>query len=168
MRPLPRASRVSPAQKRRKRRRRIVILVYSLFLVSLLETGAYVAGRILQSKWGMYRDPVPTPGKQDMQYEEYLRVRDPIVGWPRPDELGKAYDLDGAHWCRESGAENAERWALSLYGDSFTADEVGGDTDTWGCRIQRLTGTRVRNYGVSGYGTDQALLRYLENKENEK
>ena len=154
-------------RKRPKSRRLIILLIYGSFLIVLMEITSYVAGRILQSKWGMYRDPAPVAGKHALPYDEYLRIRDPILGWPRSSEFGDAYDSNGAWWCRESGADDAKRWALSLYGDSFTADAVGDDTDSWGCRIQRLTGAKVRNYGVGGYGTDQALIRYLENKEDE-
>ena len=115
----------------------------------------------------MYRDPVPQKGKNYVSYDEYLKIRDSELGWPRAKDFGKnTYDHDGARWCRDSGVNNPERWSISLYGDSFTADKIGGNTDHWGCRLQRLTGTKTRNYGVGGYGTDQALIRYLNNKED--
>lgn len=115
----------------------------------------------------MYKDPVPQSGQAAVSYARYLEVRDPDLGWPRSEEFGgKVYDPEGARWCLESGADDAQRWTLSLYGDSFTADHAGGNTDHWGCRLQRETGTKVRNYGVAGYGTDQALIRYLNNKND--
>jgi hypothetical protein len=53
--------------------------------------------------------------------------------------------------------------AVSLYGDSFTfADEVGHD-EAWGNILAQKIGQRVSNFGVPGYGTDQALLRFEQN-----
>jgi lysophospholipase L1-like esterase len=51
---------------------------------------------------------------------------------------------------------------VALYGDSQTrGDEVGAE-EAWGSVLARRLGCRVANYGVGGYGSDQALLRYLE------
>lgn len=47
---------------------------------------------------------------------------------------------------------------IASYGDSFTEGLDVGDADTWQARLARRTGTRVLNFGVSGYGPDQALL----------
>src|SRR5262249_47154185 len=58
------------------------------------------------------------------------------------------------------------RPCLDVYGDSFTwADEVG-DRDTWSARLSDLLKCRVRNFGVVGYGSDQAYLRFLNAKEH--
>ena len=43
---------------------------------------------------------------------------------------------------------------VSLYGDSFTADL------TWGKIVAEKLGCGVVNYGVGGFGIDQALMRY--------
>lgn len=44
-------------------------------------------------------------------------------------------------------------------GDSCTWGEDVGDTDTWPAQLQRLTGRRVLNGGVTGFGFDQIVLR---------
>lgn len=138
-----------------------------MFLFVLVEIFSFTLGKVLQGKWSMYRDPIVQDEKNSVSYDEYLKIRDPELGWPRAKEFGKnIYDHDGARWCIDSGVDNSERWSISLYGDSFTADAIGGNTDHWGCRLQRLTGTKTRNYGVGGYGTDQALIRYLNNKKD--
>lgn len=77
----------------------------------------------------MYRDPIPQPG---VSYTKYLEVRDPDLGWPRKEDFGKGYDHDEARWCLESGVDNPKLWALSLYGDSFTTDHIGGETQITG------------------------------------
>src|SRR5688572_6250807 len=125
-----------------------------LVLCALIEVGAYAAGRVLQAKWAMYRDPQPRRDDR-CEYATYLEIRDATLGWPSPSEYGSSYAADGSRWCLGSGVPDDARWTMSLYGDSFTADWVGGNTDSWGCRLQRLTGTRVENWGVGGYGTDQ-------------
>lgn len=48
---------------------------------------------------------------------------------------------------------------LLVVGDSFTFGEEVNDADTWPADLQRLTGRRVLNGGVSGYGFDQIVLR---------
>ena len=149
--------------------KRLAIPLYVLFLLVLLELASYVAGRVLQDRWLMYRDPVAPEGKAPMSYQEYLEVRNPELGWPRAEEFGQegyGYDADGARRCLESGVADSAPWTLSFYGDSYTLDRIGGDTDHWVCRLQRLLGARARNYGVSGYGTDQALMRYLGNRDD--
>ncbi|MBV8393428.1 MAG: hypothetical protein JOY81_09640 [Alphaproteobacteria bacterium] len=44
-------------------------------------------------------------------------------------------------------------------GDSYTYGDEVGDGETWPAHLQALTGARVLNGGVSGYGFDQSVLR---------
>jgi hypothetical protein len=138
---------------------------YGVFLLVLAEIFAWPAGKVLQAKWWMYRDPTPPP-KDAIPMQEFLAIRDPLIGWPSKREFGERYAADGSRWCKGAEPRAGAEWLASLYGDSFTADWVGGDTDHWGCRMQRLTGATVRNYGIGGYGTDQALLRYQRNSDD--
>jgi hypothetical protein len=48
---------------------------------------------------------------------------------------------------------------VSAFGDSFTHGDEVGFHDTWTARLER-DGLEVLNFGVGGYGLDQALLRY--------
>ncbi len=48
---------------------------------------------------------------------------------------------------------------LLAVGDSFTFGEEVADSETWPADLQRLTGRRVLNGGVSSYGFDQIVLR---------
>ncbi|MEW6246143.1 MAG: SGNH/GDSL hydrolase family protein [Nitrospirota bacterium] len=56
----------------------------------------------------------------------------------------------------------AAPWIAAL-GDSFTFGEEVAYEDTWAARLEKLLGGRfaVANFGVAGYGVDQAYLRYL-------
>jgi hypothetical protein len=52
------------------------------------------------------------------------------------------------------------RPCLSLFGDSFTWSTGVADEDAWGSILAAKLKCRVSNFGVGGYGTDQAFLRF--------
>ncbi|HXF93353.1 MAG TPA: SGNH/GDSL hydrolase family protein [Nitrospiraceae bacterium] len=56
----------------------------------------------------------------------------------------------------------AASW-IAVLGDSFTFGEEVTYEDTWAARLEKLLGGSfaVANFGVAGYGVDQAYLRYL-------
>src|SRR5262245_31717909 len=73
------------------------------------------------------------------RHDEYLRLRDPDLGWP----FSRAY---GAECCDESGARRNPAFpvvgtaCVSAYGDSFTwADEVAAE-DAWATQLSRRLG----------------------------
>src|SRR4029450_7906215 len=59
---------------------------------------------------------------------------------------------------RRSGEQVAGAPILAV-GDSFTYGDEVNDGQTWPAQLQLLTGRRVLNAGVSGYGFDQIVLR---------
>ena len=93
-------------------------------------------------------------------------VRDPIVG-----RLSKAGTRlrDPFHGCTTSIGENgtrnnsnppvAQRPLTLAVGDSFTFGEDVGDSDSWPAALERISGRRVINAGVPGFGFDQSVLR---------
>jgi hypothetical protein len=58
--------------------------------------------------------------------------------------------------------ERAGPRRIALVGDSFTFGLEVGYTDTWGHHLEQALGpdVQVLNFGVDGYGVDQAYLRY--------
>lgn len=110
----------------------------------------------------------------DSEYEfrqediaEYFARRDAVLGWPPPDTYGTAwYDNSGA---RPTPAfPVAGNACVSLYGDSYTfSTHVDTDAAAWGNVLSERLDCRVANYGVAGYGTDQAVLRFQENLDDE-
>lgn len=52
---------------------------------------------------------------------------------------------------------------IAILGDSYTFGEDVSYEETWGHQLERLMGPHVQvlNFGVPGYGIDQAFLRYL-------
>ncbi len=100
------------------------------------------------------------------EYNHYLAIRDPMFGWPTRNTNGAAKSLD------ESGARRSPAFPMpghecvSLYGDSFTFGEEVSDAEAWGNVLAESLKCRVANFGVIAYGTDQALLRFMENSSD--
>jgi hypothetical protein len=123
-----------------------------------------------------YHLPVAAVGKtlaSARERQTYI-VYDPDLGWSiRPDGRGGhgLYVADAAGLRVASAgspvspepAPGALR--VALFGDSFTHGDDVGYADTWGAVLERTARARganleVVNFGVGGYGMDQALLRF--------
>jgi hypothetical protein len=106
------------------------------------------------------------------RYEEYLEIRHPILGWPptkenkwRPsrDKFGDRL-LPGSRNSLTLNDDEQRDYCVAAYGDSFTwGADVAGD-ESWPYVLSTSLGCPVGNFGVGGYGTDQAYLRYQQNR----
>jgi lysophospholipase L1-like esterase len=96
------------------------------------------------------------------QIEHHFQARDPLLGWTAND----AADASGA---RPSPAfPDPGNACVSVYGDSFAwSAGASSDATAWPNVLARMLGCRVSNYGVWGYGVDQAYLRFLHNADDE-
>jgi hypothetical protein len=131
-----------------------------LIAFSFAEGLAYTAGRMLDGRSIFYR----TPTVKDAA--GYFDRRDPVVGWPSPSEFGgNRYDATGSRPI-PAFPEPGDA-CISIYGDSFTYGSGVPDEAAWANQLSQLLGCRVANYGVGGYGTDQALLRFEHNLDDE-
>jgi len=74
--------------------------------------------------------------------------------------FGTSFHTIGADGLRYSGEGpvSSDGSILSV-GDSFTYGDEVRDLESWPAQLQRLTGRRVLNGGVTGYGFDQIVLR---------
>ncbi|MBM3225557.1 MAG: SGNH/GDSL hydrolase family protein [Candidatus Tectomicrobia bacterium] len=130
-------------------RRSVFTLVTILLSLTILEGVFCGIALLIPVEW--YAKP-PTRAA----FHDYFQSAiDWEVGWrPEPDELAAAgYRLAPA------GTQFATP-CVSLYGDSFTFGSEVGTAEAWGNVLTELLGCRVDNYGVSGYGTDQAYLYF--------
>lgn len=143
-----------------------MILVLILTVAASAEFMAYLVGKygILQSR-GSYLLADPNVVMSEKEIEKYFSKRDSVLGWPSSKHFGSGdFDTSGARPSPvfpHSGSAH-----VSLYGDSFT---YGTDVDhehAWGNLLARLIGHRVANYGVPGYGPDQAFLRFRNNVDD--
>ena len=107
----------------------------------------------------------------------------------RRDEVTIVYDADtgwvyrphairhkGSFTVNGGGLRSTREYSLSpspdivriaVFGDSFTADDDVADNDTWATQLElslNEAGIRAEtlNFGVGGYGMDQAYLRWLK------
>jgi hypothetical protein len=84
---------------------------------------------------------------------------DDELGWPSPREaVSPPRDATGAK-ANPDFPQGAKACA-SVYGDSFVWGDDIPLAQGWVEQLSRKLGCRVANYGVSGYGTDQAYLRF--------
>ena len=70
---------------------------------------------------------------------------------------GITIDADGRR--RRAGRPAQGGAPILAVGDFFTFGDEVNDGQTWPAQLQRMTGRRVLNAGVSGYGFDQIVLR---------
>jgi hypothetical protein len=127
-----------------------------LFVLVAIEALSWGASRFLAGKGVFYVPQVVA------DYADYARERDPVTGWPprRPDP---ERDESGSRIVPAFPETRAS--CLSLYGDSWTWG--GEDAEhAWGNVLARLLACRVANYGVGGYGSDQAYLRFVHNERD--
>jgi hypothetical protein len=104
------------------------------------------------------------PNISPNEYEHYLSVRDPNLGWPSPLSNAENLDATGARISPAFSAPGTE--CVSLYGDSFTFGSEVNNEQAWGNLLALELGCRVANFGVGGYGTDQSVLRFSENTKD--
>jgi hypothetical protein len=84
---------------------------------------------------------------------------DQELGWPSAEAATSGTrDASGAKVNKDFA--NTDEPCLSAYGDSFVWGDDVPLQDGWIEQMSRRLKCRVANYGVSGYGTDQALLRF--------
>jgi hypothetical protein len=128
--------------------------VLLLLVASLSEALAFAACKVL-ARMALIYDPPPVEN-----YAAYLAERDPVLGWPAPKTRGRGeYDASGSRLV-PAFPDPATGNCVAIFGDSYTwSDEVSA-ADAWGNVLAQGLGCRVANFGVGGYGTDQALLRY--------
>ncbi len=98
----------------------------------------------------------------------------PERGWDyRPNTVRDHHNSIGQPWRasiddsgarRHPTAEGEPKFTgllvVASYGDSYTRGGEINDHETWQYYIEQETGCGVKNFGVGGYGTGQALLKF--------
>lgn len=131
------------------------------FSFCLAELSSYVFARQYISRragYLIYNPPDVTPAEHD----DYMSIRHPLLGWPSTGEYGGTlFDSTGSRIVPAFPAPG--KACVSLYGDSFTWGAEVDHVFAWSNVLSQLLDCRVANYGVSGYGIDQAYLRFRNN-----
>lgn len=116
--------------------------------LALLETAAWYV--LVRKQLNFYLPLELTPAHVAAVREQFAATFDPVLGWePRGEDprgfAGPARDPAGA--------------AVALFGDSFTLGHPEHEK-SWAVQLERQLGRPVLNFGVAGYGPDQAYLRF--------
>jgi hypothetical protein len=91
---------------------------------------------------------------------------DEELGWPSPhDAVSPPRDKSGAKYNAEF--PQPDHACVSAYGDSFIWGFGIPMQDGWIERLSHILGCRVADYGVPGYGTDQAYVRFMRTTQDE-
>ena len=137
--------------------RALGVLVLVFVAVGFAEVASYFAGRYLRNFGVFY----PKQNVDDV--DDYLAKRHPVLGWPAlTDTAGR--DASGSRSI--PAFPTPGNACISLYGDSFT-QSTNDDEHTWSNVLSELLDCRVSNFGIGGYGSDQALIRFEENVDDE-
>lgn len=100
-------------------------------------------------------------------YDSYIARLNPVLGWPSQAAVGH-HDRDqtGSRIIPAFPDPDRHPACVSLYGDSFTWGEETDNEHAWSNVLAKLLHCRVANYGVGGYGVDQAFLRFHSNRKD--
>ncbi len=154
-------------------RNNVFVLIIILVCFTLLELIAFIAGRYLIPDSLVFNPNFSEAEKAELirRYDAYLKVRDPVLGWPLDEPTGwqPRFDSLGSRFLPATAdpglrAEDPTKYCASTYGDSFTWSAEVSAIESWPYVLSQFLGCPVGNFGVGGYGSDQAYLRYL-NKE---
>jgi hypothetical protein len=144
-------------------RRRIVYWAcLAVLALALIEGAAAAACSLLLRTEGRFLLWRPDLAAARADFIAAATDVDEELGWPRPSEATRLpRDATGAKFNAEFPGPGAA--CASAYGDSFVWGEELPPMDGWIEQLSHRLGCRVANYGVSGYGTDQAYLRFRRN-----
>ena len=131
-------------------------LIMILMIIFLLEISSFVIIRIFFSKYAILYDK----NQISQKYQDYLSKRDKNLGWDNMKINSDAIRL------YDESISNLDD-CVDVYGDSFT---YGHDIpeNSWPHLLSKNLNCEVRNFGVSGYGTDQSLIKFSKNKNHSK
>ncbi len=97
-------------------------------------------------------------------YDQYTDRHDRRLGWVTPPDR---VDAEGSRPITAFPDCKHARTCVSLYGDSFIEGAGVDPEHAWSNVLSKLLNCRVANFGVSGYGTDQALVRFNFNSSDQ-
>ena len=136
-------------------------LIIFIIVLIVVETGSYILVELVVSPRAGFL-LYELPKFDEAEFDTYLKVRDPHLGWPSKTALSsKQYDSSGSRPVPAFPAPGNE--CITLYGDSFVYGSEVLDQEAWGNILSQRVRCRVGNFGVPGYGTDQSFLRFKEN-----
>jgi len=83
----------------------------------------------------------------------------PVWGW----DINKE-EKDSLGTRKNTEYPPKEKYKIKAFGDSYTYGAEAKENETWEYFIEQQSGWECLNYGVGGYGTDQAFLKYRDSE----
>lgn len=149
------------------------MIVYCL--IELLSVGGLYLMRKLKRVYYLPVDVMPDWHKRILtdfvQGKTNYIIFEPVLGWTiRKNGRSELYQANsaGIRSSREYALEPSQNiFRLASFGDSFThGDDVSNDS-TWQAIMEAMKPDwEVLNFGVEGFGLDQAYLRYISEGKN--
>jgi hypothetical protein len=156
-------------------RHRHIVFALTAFgvLLTAIEVALRLASPALQSLLGLQLVPTSEFVADHARRAKVLlndsttrTVLDPVVGWryrPGFESDADRINLQGLRSSREftPDAQPGVR-RIAAFGDSFVFGSEVANDESWIAALDRASSdVEVLNYGVGGFGTDQAFLLYL-------
>lgn len=160
----------------RSPRSRLVVFAFVLLcgILSALEATMRLASPYIERLMGLRLSPTSAFLAEHAQAATALledsttrTVLDPVLGWTYRPGYTSAIDSINGRGLRSAREFATERTPgvrrVAAFGDSFVFGIEVANGETWAAALERHAGdVEVLNYGVGGYGSDQAFLRYLQ------
>jgi hypothetical protein len=138
------------------------VAIIVVVITAMVEIAAFFYTSYLAKRYGIL---FYLPQQITENYATYASRVNPRLGWPSPQAIQQQRD-DLAKTV--AAGNNPEReFPISAYGDSYTSGYEVKPEDAWSNVLGKMLGHRIANYGVPGYGTDQAYLRFHDNTQDE-
>ena len=154
----------------RKFLRRAFFVSFIAFLLLAFELSSYFYLKCCSEIIYPAARHIIDPLNKDWLDRFYRTTFDRELGWvPRANTRGEKINSIGRRWTwstdefgarRHGGQAGTKNPAIATYGDSWVFGDEVDDRATWQFHVSVLLDKTVANFGVGGYGTDQALLRF--------
>ncbi|NNE63528.1 MAG: hypothetical protein HKN34_05550, partial [Gammaproteobacteria bacterium] len=146
-----------------RKKKYLFSLIIILFCLAAIELSAFALIWVVNSQIGsagasgvLIDDDIDFSSDE---ISEYYANRDPVLGWPSASALASdRFDPAGAR--PDPAFPYPQAPCAAAFGDSFARSMEVGNEHAWAHRLSKTLGCRVANFGVGGYGTGQAYLRF--------
>ncbi len=166
----------APSERPARASRRLFTAILVAFLLILAEGSSYAFlngffyprySRFFQFDYSTYIDDI-----SDDYFVQASAHFDPELGWdtvagerspPRKNCAGDSWSFGLDALGSRNNPYDSDNVLISLYGGSYIFSEEVNDDQTWQYFLSELTGTKVLNFGVGGFGPDQAIVKLKRN-----
>lgn len=147
----------------------------ALVMLIVLEAGARAGLALTRDRGGLIVEPAFS-GRLTEAQRNIIRTRivggameytdySSLLGWTiKPQGRSNLYhsNSQGMRGVREYAIDPSPAVTrFAVFGDSYTHGDDVSDDQTWAAQVERLNpAIEVLNFGVGGFGPDQALLRF--------